>query len=701
MELKTYFAQDRAGNLIPSATVTIYLTGTNTLATGLKAVNDAALSNPFTASADGKIQFKAADGIYDMVVSYGTQTGPRITIQCLDQAGQVAAAQQAAADAVAAKDQTQQIIADAGDQSTLVVLAQKGTRKINHAPSDYRAINLETYLDKHPDIREWSSDSANDDTTRFQRAINDGALCVMLPNADMFVGNLNIPTSFKIVGTASQGINKNGSRIIKPSGADYAMHFNGQGMSTRPMGGGIYDTHVVGQLSTDTGDLIKVTSWSYFKFLNSSLQNLAGWGLVLKDTMESKIADFLFRRIGGENSGGILLDDYLGIPNSNVNNLHIECGTWAGMSGAWLKCSDNASVDVLWFDRHKVEWDLTPAGANVNSKYVLDIGQISRAYLDKNTFTHFRQDTTHNKYAGILHMGANCRGIVDFTNNKAYGCDGYFWDIEGGSLYARNNQSNMANASGNVSTRVTSNKRQDIQEPVFITDNMNMSAKPAESSDGFISSHQMAGAINNLFAVDADGIKPTTMVVPASTEARRFSLSKEYLTGNRAIKVTARVKAQSLASGAKLKLNIDGTTDINSVDVPVTGWSLITFVIQPSSIGAGSLRFSNDGTVPLLFDGIKIEALSYIDVSFSWTPGAIAAGASITSPAQTGLSGFDLPGNLISGFSMPSFNGSSAGLQASVNARNATGGWEVTLYNPTTASITPTFTRCKVRVFVS
>ena len=124
MELKTYFAQDRAGNLIPNATVTIYLTGTNTLATGLLDVNGAALANPFTATADGKIQFKAADGIYDMQISYSTQTGPRITIQCLDQAGQVAAAQQAANDAVATRDEIQQIIDDAGEQSTLVVLAQ-------------------------------------------------------------------------------------------------------------------------------------------------------------------------------------------------------------------------------------------------------------------------------------------------------------------------------------------------------------------------------------------------------------------------------------------------------------------------------------------------------------------------------------------------------------------------------------------------
>lgn len=124
MELKTYFAQDRAGNLVPNATVTIYLTGTNTLATGLKTVNDAALSNPFTASADGKIQFKAADGIYDMQISYSTQIGPRITIQCLDLTAQKNAAQQAATDAEAARDQTQQIINDAGEQSTLVVLAQ-------------------------------------------------------------------------------------------------------------------------------------------------------------------------------------------------------------------------------------------------------------------------------------------------------------------------------------------------------------------------------------------------------------------------------------------------------------------------------------------------------------------------------------------------------------------------------------------------
>lgn len=84
MELKTYFAQDRAGNVIPNANIAIYFTGTTTLATGLKTASDDDLANPFNADANGRIQFKAPDGMYDMQISYGSQTGPKITISVLD-----------------------------------------------------------------------------------------------------------------------------------------------------------------------------------------------------------------------------------------------------------------------------------------------------------------------------------------------------------------------------------------------------------------------------------------------------------------------------------------------------------------------------------------------------------------------------------------------------------------------------------------
>lgn len=104
MELKTYFAQDRNGSLIPSATVAIYLNGTQTLASGLKNVSGESLSNPFTADADGKIQFYAPDGIYDMQVSLGSTTGVKVTFQCLDVQQQLTAANGAASRAESAAE---------------------------------------------------------------------------------------------------------------------------------------------------------------------------------------------------------------------------------------------------------------------------------------------------------------------------------------------------------------------------------------------------------------------------------------------------------------------------------------------------------------------------------------------------------------------------------------------------------------------
>ncbi|USZ80544.1 prophage tail fiber N-terminal domain-containing protein [Serratia phage MQ-4] len=84
MEKKTYFAQDREGNLIPNATVHIYLAGTDTLATNIVAVNGEPLRNPFTTDADGAAIFSMPTGEYDIRFSKGTLVGQRIRFQCLD-----------------------------------------------------------------------------------------------------------------------------------------------------------------------------------------------------------------------------------------------------------------------------------------------------------------------------------------------------------------------------------------------------------------------------------------------------------------------------------------------------------------------------------------------------------------------------------------------------------------------------------------
>lgn len=97
MELKTYFAQDAAGNIISSAIVNVFLQGTTTLATGLTRADGTPLENPFAADGAGRIQFRAPDGYYDIQVSAGSGIIQTLTIQCVDYSGAKADADRAEA----------------------------------------------------------------------------------------------------------------------------------------------------------------------------------------------------------------------------------------------------------------------------------------------------------------------------------------------------------------------------------------------------------------------------------------------------------------------------------------------------------------------------------------------------------------------------------------------------------------------------
>lgn len=103
MELKTYFAQDAAGNIISSAIVNVFLQGTTTLATGLTRADGTPLENPFAADGAGRIQFRAPDGYYDVQVSAGSGIIQTLTIQCVDYAEAKANADRAEAAAYRAE----------------------------------------------------------------------------------------------------------------------------------------------------------------------------------------------------------------------------------------------------------------------------------------------------------------------------------------------------------------------------------------------------------------------------------------------------------------------------------------------------------------------------------------------------------------------------------------------------------------------
>ena len=103
MQLQSYYAQDANGNIIPGAPCSLFLAGTETLATGLQDANGDPLGNPFTAAANGMVSVAAPQGLYDLFIESGLRSG-RIRLQFIDVEQVAADASSAAASAVAAAD---------------------------------------------------------------------------------------------------------------------------------------------------------------------------------------------------------------------------------------------------------------------------------------------------------------------------------------------------------------------------------------------------------------------------------------------------------------------------------------------------------------------------------------------------------------------------------------------------------------------
>lgn len=99
MELKNYFAQDDAGNILPGAECSVFFPDTTERVTTLENANGGPRSNPFFADSRGLIQFAAPNGRYDLQVKSGALSYT-IRVQCAD-LDEAAAAAEASADAAA------------------------------------------------------------------------------------------------------------------------------------------------------------------------------------------------------------------------------------------------------------------------------------------------------------------------------------------------------------------------------------------------------------------------------------------------------------------------------------------------------------------------------------------------------------------------------------------------------------------------
>ncbi|HDT5146465.1 TPA: hypothetical protein QHS21_002525 [Klebsiella michiganensis] len=545
---------------------------------------------------------------------------------------------------------------------------------------------------RYPDVFDWYM-GESDHTLMFQRAANSGVASIFVPDGEYIVGDINLTAPVKFYGKGSISIDALGARIIKPSGANHIFQFLGDPEAElRPHGGGLLNLSLSGQKGSDTGMLVRAQTWSYLFFEQISFQNLSGWGLSLQDIAEGGLHNYLCRRLGSEDTGCIRFEDYIDIPNNNVNNFSLWRGIFGFNSGTWIYGTDRSNLDVVSIaGHHKFEYDDKPVSGNVTQKSVIYLGQANRVDIKDNFFTNFKLNN-ENLYTNCIRIGVNSRVKPNISGNQFSGCDNVLMNIQGGTVAGSKNISNRGDATADGTFVCTSNLPQDIEPIIYHTNNGAKNKRSYYEAPGFISAHKMTGLVNNPFVSDANSMTHygTVMSVAAATEIRRGTISRALISDREFVHITARMKNVS-GTASSVILNLDGV-DFGSVSVTADSqWHNYTWQIRPDKISNGSFILTN-GASPILFDGIFIERKNYLNWSFAWVPGTIAAGQTATSPVQSVV---DTTGFIATGVEATA-NGSLNGatLQPSMDADG-----NVIIYckNNTASSITPSFSRIRLR----
>lgn len=84
MQLQNFVAQTATGTILPGATCSLLLEGTDTLASGLQDKDGAPLSNPFTADSKGNCQLAAPNGEYDLRITFTGGLDTRMRVHFYD-----------------------------------------------------------------------------------------------------------------------------------------------------------------------------------------------------------------------------------------------------------------------------------------------------------------------------------------------------------------------------------------------------------------------------------------------------------------------------------------------------------------------------------------------------------------------------------------------------------------------------------------
>lgn len=585
--------------------------------------------------------------------------------------------------------------------------------------SDTRQRSLADAKRDFPSLFDFNSDSVNDDSQRFTRAASKGVTSLHVPTDEraravlgrsIMAGDVTFSDTMYLWSTGGEGIDSDVGAVIKKQIGSYnALNWVGSANSVIN-GGGISKIRLFGQQISgqtfDTGNLVNVQWASHMKFEDAGFNNINGSALVFQRMQESKVRDCFFRKVGANGQPVVSILPYVGSNQAdNVNNFHFEGNTLGYCGGVWFNVSDTSNLDTLWFQFNKLEWDGTVQVANAASTPVIYLGQVTRAFVNKNYLTNFYSGN-NNYGGGLIVVGSPSGGQIQVTQNEFYGCGGNWLDARGARIIAKGNTSNSAALSSNVTMSITSPLACDVEEAIKYTSNFNSVSMPTKPPVDFVSAHQMPGAVKNLYVVDPDAgpvYSPagTVLSVPIATEMKRWTVP--WLLAPRGfVRVFARVKCQNMAgSNGSINLTLyDGTTKTSISSGTITaasGWQWVKWQLKPSQLVGNTVIFTNDGTVPIYFDGAQATDENYFDWSFALVTGAVAANTTVTSPVQAPTDIFGVSGAKYL-YTVVTANDDTNGLLLAVRYL-ANGNILVNVTNPTASPITPLFTRINIRIY--
>lgn len=412
----------------------------------------------------------------------------------------------------------------------------------------------------------------------------------------------------------------------------HAMCFNGIAMNG--------DGHTV------TDALFVLEGCSSPEVTNSSISNVVGQGLRMREVFEPTFERFSMHNVDASGGSGVVnIDDRFNSNNIlNCNYVRFKNCQFANNLGPYFFAHATANLDVLEVSGCTLEWGRSsvPSGGPWS---VFELRQASRVNIHHNAFTNFKES---NKYDVLFEMGfAATACTFSIHDNDLAGVDSstYLLRALGNTRGRLVDTTQFTSSNARMLLDNQSAQRILFEWPYnFDTGNEGLSAygkisqRGSAAGFGFVSVHDLGALNGGTLEADADATNTQKVVNTSTTSSAILAeVPLNFLRGYPAsVRIGVRVKSATGAGTVSLQLNTTTFTAQTAASTYGVLWFDATNAFLSVLGDSGSDRFriltggANAEKVSL--DGVYFVPMPHhYSATFTWNPGDLASGSGETS----------------------------------------------------------------------